>query len=196
MKNSILWAARLIPLKHPEIPIQMAAKLKSDGYDFELNIIGSGELEEKLKLMINESGLSDNVHMLGMMTQQDVRKYMEQSSIFLFTSDQNEGWGAVINESMNSACAVIANSVIGSVPFLINDNVNGLVYNDTDELYKKIKYLINNDKERKQIGANAYRAICDKWNADIAAKRLYSLIDEIEKGNSVDNLFSDGVCSK
>ena len=49
---------------------------------------------------------------------------MEKSEIFLFTSDKGEGWGAVLNESMNSACAVVASHAIGSVPFLLKDGEN------------------------------------------------------------------------
>lgn len=47
----------------------------------------------------------------------EVRSYMEKADIYLFTSDFNEGWGAVLNESMNSGCAVVASHAIGSVPF-------------------------------------------------------------------------------
>ena len=32
---------------------------------------------------------------------------MEKADIFLFTSDRREGWGAVANEAMNSACALV-----------------------------------------------------------------------------------------
>ena len=36
---------------------------------------------------------------------------MEQADIYLFTSDRNEGWGAVANEAMNSACAMVADAI-------------------------------------------------------------------------------------
>ena len=61
---------------------------------------------------------------------------MEKSSIYLFTSNFDEGWGAVLNESMNSACAVISSHAAGATPFLISHNINGLLYTsgDVDEL--------------------------------------------------------------
>jgi hypothetical protein len=37
-----------------------------------------------------------------MMPPEEVRVHMEQSNIYLFTSDFGEGWGAVLNEAMNS----------------------------------------------------------------------------------------------
>lgn len=123
---SILWVARLIEWKHPDASIEVAKRLKVDGYRFIMSLIGNGELEERLKKRIADEGLSDCVHMLGAMKPEQVREHMEQSEVFIFTSDRNEGWGAVLNEAMNSGCAVVASHAIGSVPFLINDGENGL----------------------------------------------------------------------
>ena len=72
--------------------------------------------------------------MLGAMPPEEVRRHMEKADIYLFTSDFNEGWGAVLNESMNSGCAVVASHAIGSVPFLIKNGENGLIYENGNQL--------------------------------------------------------------
>ena len=118
---SILWAGRLIGWKHPEAAVQLAASLKEKGYSFRMSMIGNGEMEMQLHDMIREKGLEDCVEMLGAMPPEEVRRHMEKADIYLFTSDFNEGWGAVLNESMNSGCAVVASHAIGSVPFLIKN---------------------------------------------------------------------------
>lgn len=194
--NSILWVARFLKLKHPEAAIYVAKKLKSEGYKFSLNIIGRGELEDKIKRMITDNGLQNEVHLLGSMSPEEVRTQMEKSEVFLFTSDRNEGWGAVLNESMNSACAVVANGSIGSVPYLIKDGENGLVYKNGnfEELYSKVKYLMDNAPERKNMAKNAYETLVSTWNADVAASRLLKLIECIKNGK--DTPFIDGPCSK
>lgn len=51
---SILWVGRLIELKHPETSILIAEKLKNEGHNFKLSIIGNGELEESIRYMIKE----------------------------------------------------------------------------------------------------------------------------------------------
>ena len=116
-QTSILWVGRLIEWKHPDASIRLAEKLKHKGYEFELNIIGNGMMERQLREQICRKHLDDCVHMLGAMSPEEVREHMEAADIFLFTSDFNEGWGAVLNEAMNSACAVVASHAIGSVPF-------------------------------------------------------------------------------
>ena len=194
---SMLWAGRFIGWKHPEIPILIAKKLKTDGYRFELKMIGDGLCRGKIEKLIRKYGLSNNVKLLGSLSPDEVRKNMEQSDIYLFTSDRNEGWGAVLNESMNSACAVVANKAIGSVPFLIKDGENGLVYNGRiTDLYNKVKFLFDNAEKRKEIGKNAYRLITDLWNSDMAAGRLIELADKLSEGEMSVDLYEQGPCSK
>ena len=191
----VLWVARLIPLKHPEAAVLIAEKLKQAGYAFELNIIGSGQMEAEISQMIADRRLTDCVHMLGTLPPEQVRLHMERSDIFLFSSDRHEGWGAVINESMNSGCAVVASSAIGSVPFLIQDEQNGAVFEsgNWDSAYRKIAGLLDDPGLREQYGKNAYHTVSSQWNAQNAAQRLCTLVTQLEAKKPTP--FSEGVCS-
>ncbi len=197
-KNSILWCSRFISLKHPEAPLLIAKRLKEAGYDFELNMIGNGTLLETVKERVQKNGLSECVHFLGTMTPEEVRNYMEQSEIFLFTSDKNEGWGAVLNESMNSACATVASHAIGSVPFLLENEENGFIYKDgdMDDLYNKVKFLLDNSEKRVEISKKAYKTIFEEWNAKNAAKKFIELTEKLLGTERKGFSFDKGVCSK
>ena len=197
-KASILWAGRFIEWKHPEIAIKVAERLKNEGYDFKLSIIGTGELENNLTSMISDKKLSDCVSILGAMSPDEVRKNMLANEIFLFTSDRNEGWGAVLNESMNSGCAVVASHAIGSVPFLLENEKNGFIYKDGDfeDFYKKVRKLLDNDELRYKLGKNAYLTMKEMWNSENAAKRLIELAQTILNGDKNPDIFETGVCSK
>lgn len=196
--NSILWVARMLVLKHPEHAVEVAKRLKADGYDFKLNMIGSGEIEKQIRELIEKENLSDRVEMLGSMKPEEVREYMEKSEIFLFTSDRNEGWGAVLNESMNSACAVVANSAIGSVPFLMKDGENGYMYKDgdVDDLYNKVRKLLDNADERKRLSKNAYKTMSEEYNPKNAARKFVKLCERMFDGEYKPFPFAEGVCSK
>lgn len=195
-KVSMLWACRLIDWKHPELAVKLAKLLKADGYCFELKIAGIGTMESQLKQMIHEEGLEDVVKMIGPQKQEVLRILMEQSEIFLATSDQNEGWGATINESMNSACAVVASHAIGAVPFMIKDGENGSIFQskNLESLYTKVKWLFDNPQKRKTLGKNAYLTIQDTWNAKVACINFLQLVDAITKGELTPIL--DGPCSE
>ncbi|WP_456060798.1 glycosyltransferase [Bilophila wadsworthia] len=193
----LLWVGRFLSWKHPEIPIEIARGLKAEGYDFQLDFIGMGELEPYIQKQIDQLQLGDCVHLLGSMSPEQVRSHMEKCSIYLFTSDRNEGWGAVLNESMNSGCAVVASHAIGAAPFLIDHNINGFIYKDGDvnQLYKYVKYLLDNPAERMRLGISAYETIQTTWNATVAAERFLTLVDALQR-NGVCNIFKDGPCSK
>ena len=197
-KNSIVWSGRLIDWKHPDDAIMLASMLKKDGYDFELNIIGNGEMEKQLSQMIDYLDVKDCVYLLGSMSPNEVRKHMEESEIYLFTSDKGEGWGVVLNEAMNSGCACVASYSAGSTPFLIKNNINGLIYKNDElfELYSKTKMLLDNDGMKKEYGKKAYETIIEEYNPSNAAYKFYKFVEALKSGESVDGLFDTDILSK
>lgn len=194
----ILWCGRFLDWKHPDDALYAAKRLKDEGYSFELDFIGTGELEQELRRMTDSLELKDYVRFCGSMKPERVREHMENAGIYLFTSDQKEGWGAVLNESMNSGCAVVASNLIGSVPFLVKDGENGLIYEagNREMLYQKLKYLLDNPDIQKKLGQSAYKTITQKWNAAVAAERFLKLYERIASGEKHPRVFEDGPCSK
>lgn len=195
-KISLLWAGRFLGLKHPEYAIEAAERLKEEGYQFALTMVGGGEKEEEIKEMATQKGLSDEVKFVGFIKPEEVRSYMEEADIFLFTSDYNEGWGAVLNEAMNSGCAVVANCAIGAVPFLITPGKNGLIYPNGkfEVFYRQITALMQQQALIKELGKNAYETIVKEWNAENAAGKLITLLQKVQQGEAV--FFQSGVLSK
>lgn len=187
--TSLIWVARFIDCKHPEIAVEVARRLKLDGYTFTMEMIGNGRLLNDMRELVHKEGLEDVVSLLGAMTPSEVRDHMEAAQIHIFTSDKQEGWGAVLNEAMNSACVSIADREIGAAPYLIEDGKNGFMYSGIEDLYEKVKYLLEHSQEREAMAENAYRTIVEQWNAEIAAVRIMKLFEE----RSSD--YNSGVCS-
>lgn len=197
-KTTILWCGRFLDWKHPDDVIEAAKKLRDAGYHFEIEMIGIGEMERQLKQQAFETGLSEtNIRFLGSMPPEAVRSHMENAGIYLFTSDRQEGWGAVLNEAMNSGCAVIASDAAGATPYLVNDGVNGSVYHsgDVQELYEKMRRLLESTTMQSNFGREAYRTITELWNAKIAAKRFLMLSQALLNGEDALRMFADGPCS-
>lgn len=195
-KIRLLWVARLIPWKHPEDAVEVAHRLKRDGYDISLDIVGDGPMMEKLRTLVEKKDLSGQVHLTGAKTPEEVRSYMERANVFMFTSDYNEGWGAVMNEAMNSGCAVVASHAVGSVPFLVKHGENGLVYRsgDVNDLYACVKSLCDDPAKREALGRAAYETVTGEWSAATATGRLHSII-EAKINGSDEPVYGDGPCS-
>ncbi len=180
-KISILWAARLIDWKHPELVIRTAHYLKGRGIDFHLTMAGGGEMEERIHRLAEVLEVTDCVSFPGFCTPERVRELMEQADIYLVTSDRGEGWGAVVNEAMNSGCAVVADHMIGAVPYLIRHRENGLVYDDKnrEQLYGLTARLAQDRECCRKLGEEAYRTITEEWNAENAAACLMELLGKL-----------------
>ena len=163
----LMWCARFLKLKHPELPVQLAARLKERGYKFVLDMFGSGDELERTKALIKELGVEDCVNLRGSLPNEEILKEMRKHSIFLFTSDRNEGWGAVLNEAMSNGCTVVASDAIGSVPFLVEDKTNGLIFKseNIESLFEKVVFLIEHHNDRKQMAINAYKTMRNVWIA-------------------------------
>lgn len=180
-ETQLCWAGRMIDWKHPEFALRVAAKLKNEGYHFTLQMIGDGPLRPRLEQYAERHGLEGKVLFRSTMTPFEVRKVMGASRIYLFTSNFLEGWGAVVNEAMNAGCAVVASREGGSVPYLMTNGVNGLVYNNGryDEFEACVLRLFHNPKTAERLGRAAANTILGTWNAETAAKRLLSFCEHL-----------------
>ncbi len=195
-KNSILWCGRQLSFKHPEHALMIAQLLRRKGYTFTLDI--AGPVGEETRRLVQAWKLEDCVRLHGPLPQEEVRRLMEQSAIFLFTSDFQEGWGAVMNESMNSACVPVASHAAGSVPYLVRNGQNGLVYHygRIKEAASAVMKLLDDPGLQADLGREACRTITQEWNAQIAAERLIALSEQILFGVKSPDLYDSGPCSR
>lgn len=194
-KLKILYISRFLTWKHPEMPVLLARFLKDKDIDFELNMYGSGPEFGRISRLINDLNVLDCVNLCGNRPNNEILHIMRQHHIFLFTSDSNEGWGAVVNEAMSNGCAVVAGNKIGCVPFLIQDKVNGVIFKDQDlrDLVNKALYLIENPTKREEIVRNAYKTMTGLWTPRNAASSFVELAKSALIGNIVSE--SQGPCS-
>lgn len=197
-RGSILWAGRLLDWKHPDDALEAVRQLIAEGYEISLEIVGAGEMAARLEQTVQKYGLQNHVNLAGVRNPAQVRAMMEQAEIFLFTSDRQEGWGAVLNEAMNSGCAVVAGHGAGSVPFLVEDGKNGLIYpsGHVEMLKVKLRWLLENPDAASKLGEEARKTIERQWNAETAASRLCQLAERILSGERFPEICEAGPCSK
>ena len=175
----ILWAGRFLEWKNPQFIIEVAETLRENHIDFFIDVVGTGEIEDTIKVLVKEKSLQGYIKFHGALPQEEVREYMERANVYLFTSNREEGFGAVLTEAMNSGCAVVSSATAGSTKLLINEGENGLIYehDSSKELCEKVLDLAKNEKMANNIGINAYRTIRDVQNARVAAERLIDVLD-------------------
>lgn len=131
--------------------------LKEVREEYELNLIGGYKPDNDYYLsllgLLKDNNLKGKVFFRGRVSNEELRNYYMQSSVFVFPS-LHEGYGMVIIEAMSYGLPVIAfnNSAI---PYLVKDNYNGLLaenqnFSEMQVLLNKIlkdTQLLNNLKE-------------------------------------------------
>ena len=193
-KVEILYAGRLLKWKRVIDAVKAVKLLVDDGIkNIHFTIIGNGEQKQNLQNYVNKNGLSEYVSFLPFMSPEEVREYMDKSDIYVFGSNFYEGWGAVVNEAMNSACALLVSHAVGSSAHLIKQGENGFIYKygSINDLTEKLKTLVNDAALRHRVGVNAYQTLQRLWNAKIAASRLLELCKDLSAGK-----WQDGPCSR
>lgn len=193
----IMWCARMIDWKHPELAVLLAKELKEAGQSFILDMYGSGTMKDSIQKMIDDYQLSDYVKLCGNVPNEEILSQMREHDIFLFTSDRGEGWGAVANEAMANGCVLVGSDEIGAVPYLIEDNVNGCVFKSKDisSLYTKVLWLIDNPQERIKLANNAYVTMRDVWSPEFACARFLDLAKFVLDNKLQDYSIKDGPAS-
>ena len=180
----IVWAGRFIPLKHPEYMVRLAKTLAGRGCRFLIHMLGDGEMEPQIRQDVAKGGLEKYFHFYGYTEPEQVRDVMEKCHIHIFTSNHLEGWGAVVNEGMNSGCVEVVNAQVGAAPYLIRHGENGLVY--PEGRYEKMEELVidlfDHWEARKKMGRAAYETIRDTWNAEHAAQELLRFTRGLQRG--------------
>lgn len=192
-----IWVGRLVSLKHCDDAIRVIANLRKMGYNARMKVVGTGEEENNLKALAKELGVEEHIDFKGRCLIDDTRRMMDDANIFLFTSDFGEGWGATLNECMNSGVACVASHGAGATNFLVNDGENALVYvsGDVNMLTEKAKLLVDNKELREKIGKAGYESMYNLWNPQKSYKRMIQFINELQEKGSCE-LFAEGPCSK
>lgn len=194
--SRILWCGRFLKLKHPELPIKLAERLKKKKKVFVLDMIGTGPVFDSMQKLAKDFHVDDVINFLGFIPNDQVLEEMKRHDIFLFTSDRNEGWGAVANEAMGCGCVLVASDAIGSSPYLIQQHQTGCMFrsNDLDSLENEVLWLMDNKEKMHQIQAQSRQYINEIWNPHHAAESLLQLINDLKQGRLCS--ITDGPCSK
>ncbi len=103
----ILGVGSLIPLKQYDLFVEMISGIKQYFPGVRAVLCGKGPEENKLKILIEKLDLQENISVVGELAHVEVLGMMNQSRIFLHTSNY-EGLGVVCLEALYAGCHVIS----------------------------------------------------------------------------------------
>ena len=130
-----------------------------------LVIAGDGPLHGPISRRIAELSLNESVHLIGRKTYDDLPAIYASAGAFVFPS-LSETWGLVVNEAMAAGLPVLVSKGVGCHPDLIQEGVNGHVFDPTDTAQlATLLCRIADTASRRAMGDAGLRIIRD-WDLD------------------------------
>ena len=134
---NFLYVGQLIERKGLKNTIEVFAKINKKNW--KLNIVGTGEQEADLKVLVNRYGLNKKILFAGYKQKSEIIEYYSKANVFLMPS-YLEVWGLVLNEALASGLFCLSSKYAGATFDLIDNGKNGFIVDpkDIDDLATKI----------------------------------------------------------
>ncbi len=165
------YCGRLDGIKGIETLLQ-AVKLVKHG---RLLIIGDGECKDKLK-NIKKREAMHNVDFLGYRKSAELIEIMNGCMFTVLSSEGYENCPFAVLESMALGKPVIGSN-IGGIPEIIDDGVDGLLFEprNVDDLVRKIQYMLDNRQVVSDMGKMARRKVEKYYSSDIHYNKIMNV---------------------
>jgi glycosyltransferase involved in cell wall biosynthesis len=143
-----LYLGRVTRIKRPDRLLEVATILKSKNVEVKFLIAGDGDLFQNIR----DSAAALDLPFIFLGWQHDLAALFSVANILVMTSD-NEGTPLSIVQAQLSGVPVVSTNV-GSISEVLLDGVSGFLTNlDAKLIAEKIEFLINNPKQRVEMGA-------------------------------------------
>jgi len=144
-----------------------------------LLIIGEGELRNRLEAYVSEKDVT-NVEFSGYISKERLKPVIRNSMFAVVPSEWYENCPYSVLETFALGKPVIG-SDIGGIPELIDDGINGLLFEagNSQELSEKIAYLISRPRLREQMGRNARKKVEEEYNPELYYERLMKIYQRL-----------------
>lgn len=182
-RKTILCLSRIDYQKNQEILLKLLTKINKTEANAHLVLIGpvtSSRYYQKLQKIIEVNKLENTITIIkGLHFEDpDLISAYQQADMFILPSI-HEPFGIVVLEAWASGIPVIA-SQVGGLARLVQHRQNGLFFDGSlEDLYKKYKELVENNKLRDKLVKNALQEVRTKYSWQAITKQLIGYYQEI-----------------
>ena len=171
--NQLMTIGRLHWKKDYTSIIIALKNLKDRGIDFEYTIIGDGPEEEKLKYLVYELDLINNIIFTGKISQKEILIYFKKSHFYLQYSLQ-EGFCNAVLEAQSMGVLPIVSNAEGLSENVLNNKTGWVIQKNSPKLLaEKIVEVINlPDGNKEKIRKQAIERVTKEFNIEKQQKEF------------------------
>ena len=176
----LVSVGRLSEQKGQLLLVEAAARVAKAGVDFQLVLIGEGELRVEIEQFIKQHGLEQTVILAGWMNGGQIRREMLAARALVMPSFA-EGLPVVIMESLALERPVISTYIAG-IPELVESGRCGVMIpaGSVDALADAMRSVIAaNPKDLHAMGREGARRVRERHDATVEAGKLAMLFQEV-----------------
>lgn len=171
----ILFSGKLIKRKQPHLLLEECLSLMKI-QKFYLIFLGEGDLKQSMINLSKNKSQKKYIRFCGFINIDKISDYYSLSDIFILPSLQ-ETFGLVMNEAMLHANVIVSSKFVGSYRDFINENYNGFTFENFNDLRKKLKILLKDNKKIETFKKNSLKRI-KYWNNDISLKSFERIFND------------------
>lgn len=177
-KFSILYTGRLVYRKGLVDFVKSAEHVIKKYPDASFILTGNGGLRPALEKMIRNLGLENNFSFLGFITQDELIKYSQKSTIYVLLS-YYEGLPTTVLEAMACGMPVVATNIPGTNE-VITDGKTGLLVppRNPRAVADAIVKLLKDEKLRKKMSEAGRLHIERVFSWDIIAENILEMYEK------------------
>ena len=144
-ENEFIFVGQLIERKGLIDVLEAFQRFSSIHNNWNLRIIGSGHLSEKV---IHSMNSNPQIIFENFLQPAEVSARLRGAKVFILPS-RLEHWGTVVCEAAASGCALILSTNVGSLPDLLLNGVNGTVFksHDVEDLLSSMLRMVSQDNK-------------------------------------------------
>ena len=148
--------------------------------DFQLIIIGDGDLRSEITEYIVEHNMCEQVKLTGWIAHEKLPDYLNELRLLVVPS-YTEGLPNIMLEAMACGTPVLAASV-GAIPDVIEDGETGFVLNDNSPeciAESVLKILDMSDDKLEQISVNARKLVEEEFIFENVIKKWSKILENL-----------------
>lgn len=156
-----LTIGRYVPAKAQSDLIAAMERLIDDQPSARLFIVGWGKLENELREIVEENGLSENVKVTGRVSNEDIYKYYSLADVFV-SSSIREGLPIAILEAMAAELPVVATNIFGVREVVENDETG--ILTPPNSPYRLADAMKQALMTNEPLGECGYNRVLDRFD--------------------------------
>jgi len=177
----LLYCGRLSQEKNLSSLIRALAGVRQnkDSPRLRLMLIGSGPLEEALRLQVENLGIASIVDFMGWRRQADLPQFFRDSDVLILPS-ASEQWGLVVNEAMLSGLPVAVSEQCGCAVDLVKPE-NGWVFSPYDEagLTALLEKIADTPRQVLEEMGRVGRSLAAEYSVENCSKATMEMVNGI-----------------